>query len=628
LVNDQWLAQTFAALAAVACLVTTAAVLQYHDGKPAPEYRWSITLNTIISILATIAKAAMMFTVSDCLGQLKWLWFQTWRSLLDMQTFDNASRGPLGASHIFLGRLGLTPAAFGAAITLAALAFDPFTQQLLTYPQVPVYVDSNLVSTKQDRFFLTNPTHDVIQTEQAIQLGLWTDNFDRIFTCPTGNCTFRAFESLNWCSQCQDEQTSSFLEPCSILFSQNDTWDDDGFAFRNCTLKSSIIGDETIQIKAIDSTFGGSINDIAVTIPTYQIKQISDIRKEAFAMVGGPVLSPMGSWVFLVFRVENWLLVVQSQTVCSIDFCLQNETLTVLNGQGHFNGSVPIYGDKDLRQLTSYDERTSVSFICWSPRNTTDRVTAPYEMTWNGFDSFVVNDTHFAFCGIALYGWWDWDNVISKLIVGEQTGVLDLGPFRWEDNFGVLADANETTILWGGGVSQNGSVALTVDHVQYPNTSTHGLLSAQFRGPESFIQNVAASLTKMGWNSVNATDIYGKLGTAPVSVRVRWPWLILPTVLTIMTVLFLVLTIHLTQRAQSPIWKSSTNAVLFHGLDADYDTNLQDVSEMNEQAADTMVRLAMLHRHGRIMLETSTKSFELKHPPNSSSSTVDDGKDD
>ena len=55
--------------------------------------------------------------------------------LKDLQIFDDASRGPVGAV-VFLFRMNIKAfiASIGALITVAALANDPFTQALLQYP--------------------------------------------------------------------------------------------------------------------------------------------------------------------------------------------------------------------------------------------------------------------------------------------------------------------------------------------------------------------------------------------------------------------------------------------------------------------------------------------------------------
>jgi hypothetical protein len=65
-----------------------------------------ISLNALISTLATISKASLMLAVAACISQLKWLYFESApHRIQDIQIFDNASRGPLGALNLLM-RLG------------------------------------------------------------------------------------------------------------------------------------------------------------------------------------------------------------------------------------------------------------------------------------------------------------------------------------------------------------------------------------------------------------------------------------------------------------------------------------------------------------------------------------------
>lgn len=81
--------------------------LTAFNGKPVPTLSHGLTLNTIISVLATSSKAALMFVISSALGQLKWLWFSGDKSrrLLDAETFDEAARGPPGSFSLLTGHM-------------------------------------------------------------------------------------------------------------------------------------------------------------------------------------------------------------------------------------------------------------------------------------------------------------------------------------------------------------------------------------------------------------------------------------------------------------------------------------------------------------------------------------------
>lgn len=114
--------------------VVIAIVLKIYDGNTSPELPYDLTLNAIISVLATICKACLIPVVAAAIGQLKWCWFQAKsRKLQDLQSFDDASRGPLGSASLLLVPRKWSIASAGAFITVIAVLFDPFVQQALRF---------------------------------------------------------------------------------------------------------------------------------------------------------------------------------------------------------------------------------------------------------------------------------------------------------------------------------------------------------------------------------------------------------------------------------------------------------------------------------------------------------------
>ena len=91
----------------------------------------------------------MLLATTQCVSQSKWLFFRRKsRKLIDFQTIDEASRGPLGSLYLLMclkGRASLASA--GAIIIFASLAVDPFTQQVLNYPLKPVVVSGDTTAT-------------------------------------------------------------------------------------------------------------------------------------------------------------------------------------------------------------------------------------------------------------------------------------------------------------------------------------------------------------------------------------------------------------------------------------------------------------------------------------------------
>ena len=68
----------------------------YHN-RPLPSLPLGVTLNAILAFLTTVTKAALLFPVTESIGQWKWNWFQQARPLSDFQVFDSASRSVVGS---------------------------------------------------------------------------------------------------------------------------------------------------------------------------------------------------------------------------------------------------------------------------------------------------------------------------------------------------------------------------------------------------------------------------------------------------------------------------------------------------------------------------------------------------
>jgi hypothetical protein len=90
-----WGWELLAWVTALISLVAIFGILVAFDHKPLPQWPHSITLNTIIAIFSQISATALSIPLSECISQLKWLWFtRRNRPLYDFDTFDKASRGP------------------------------------------------------------------------------------------------------------------------------------------------------------------------------------------------------------------------------------------------------------------------------------------------------------------------------------------------------------------------------------------------------------------------------------------------------------------------------------------------------------------------------------------------------
>jgi hypothetical protein len=146
-IYNWWLCilSVFVSLCAIAAIVV---LLLLVDGQTLPKLPLSITVNTYVSFFATIAKGTMLVAVNESISQLKWLWFREPRTLQDIQVFDDASRGPLGAVRLMF-RTKASLIALGSLVAVLALVMDPFAQQIVSYPSRSIFINSATVGRAQ-----------------------------------------------------------------------------------------------------------------------------------------------------------------------------------------------------------------------------------------------------------------------------------------------------------------------------------------------------------------------------------------------------------------------------------------------------------------------------------------------
>ena len=77
--------ETISAIFSLLCLTAIFVILAVYNNSPSPSLPHGVTLNAIVSILATGSKASLIFVTSESIRQLKWIWFRTRRTLVDMQ---------------------------------------------------------------------------------------------------------------------------------------------------------------------------------------------------------------------------------------------------------------------------------------------------------------------------------------------------------------------------------------------------------------------------------------------------------------------------------------------------------------------------------------------------------------
>ncbi|KAJ9652314.1 hypothetical protein H2198_008402 [Neophaeococcomyces mojaviensis] len=610
--GDDWYPEVAAVSFSFTCTMAMVIVLQQFDQKPAPLVPFGLTINTVVAILATASKVALIFVVSNAIGQMKWVWFNSdQQNLLDVEIFDDASRGPLGSLRMLSEKTRWSLGSVGALLTLLALLFDPFVQQIVVLESHVDHTPSDTVRTEQATFFSAVP--DDFLSIQALNAALWGTDFNETVICPSGNCYWEPFESVGWCKQCQDS-TLDLNQPCSFAesFSRNDStelgnWNETltyGYISENCTLK---LGDKVTsrQEKMLQGTTFFNVTAgwglAQIRMPKYKILKLESIMEEA-QLTLTPLSSqkyfdvgfrPMIRFGVSTFQYnENFTMRINKTTDCSLYLCVQNRNLSVSDGivKSNVIGTTP--GNWSWQALPGRvdSNRSSASnewHLCWTPFNE-PLVKISIGRAHNGF---VTNMGRFGFCisQSSLPGYWDWPKHLP--IFGDALTTLKI-------NFTIVADQPGIQSLSDTRITQKWTEDIA------PDTVIQNFL---FMGAEQTTQNIAASLTKLALQA-NTTSVLGSLGSPVSYLNVRGTWLILPVMLPISTLLFLIAVMSSSYRSSAPLWKSSVNALIYHGLDHDMDikSSLHKISQMDAQAASTQAKLAPFGRDDRLVLETST----------------------
>ncbi|KAL4877525.1 hypothetical protein BJY04DRAFT_222079 [Aspergillus karnatakaensis] len=279
-----------------------------------------------------------------------------------------ASRGPLGSLFLVLQHKGQSLVSLGAIVTILALMFEPFMQQILTYPTREVREDPETAEAVARQAFslatsVSSGWNGIEGEESAadasiILNGIWTEHseqFEPDLRCFSGNCRWDPFRSMGVCSQCEDVTAQTRLECDPFVVDVTDPDDPEQIetacyinlcapdtCLFNITILSNVISerDESMLDNATTST--------GVTAPQVVVNyaELTQINKTT----GLSQLSDLTK-VFNIGKV----------TQCALSACSRTYQISIINGTASINVSPPDFGERF----------NGSSSACWKSTNTT-----------------------------------------------------------------------------------------------------------------------------------------------------------------------------------------------------------------------------------------------------------------
>lgn len=613
--TDTWWPEMLALAFSSCCLLAIIGLLIHYDNKEIPDFPSGLTLNTIISILGVGSKSALMFAVAATMSQSKWCWFYTPQSdrkrrLEDIQFLDEASRGPLGSLCMLFTQTSLSLAAIGAVIVVLCIAYDPFVQQGISY----ITTSTNISHEATLRQSIAVPYLYSIPdpATRAVYTGIYSDavSFQRKPYCPTGNCTWQPFQSVEWCSKCGDVSQELHAMDCNFtLGNAISNLKDNQTEALNCTLSLAAGRTMVTQVNvSTQSTINGNDESTLFVIgmdwsPVTLLYGVpnsdDDSNNSTVSYFQGQheILgenNPLVSLLFVTFGDVNGgrpannsttLPQLLQSTLCVLSPCLRTYNISMANGE--LSSHVL---EEDYGVLNTINE----GGLCWRPTSVKNDDIPMEERGGRGVQGNIKsNSSNMAWCNLGSDSL-NWAYQIHVPLAGRTSNMLGILPagtdMYYEVLLGFAYDASDNHVL----------DTLLGDNQPLP--------------PSEVMAGIADALTYANLHpgpSVYGTPenlvnlVPGTVWGQKVFVRVRWAWFSLPILLNFVAILFLALTAYATRRQHLPLWKSSTLAMLYHGLAeglVDPNRGYENASDMDSDAKGVHVRLDSSEGTGRLHL--------------------------
>ncbi|KAF2148831.1 hypothetical protein K461DRAFT_297322 [Myriangium duriaei CBS 260.36] len=600
--NRGWSMEILSALFGTVLLVTLAIVLRYYDGKPPPQlgsaFGSALTLNTIVSLITTIAKAALLLPVAECVSQQKWMYFaRDYHRLSILSSFDNASRGLLGGVALLWNTRPINLASIGALLMVYAIAVDPLSQQLVsstnrlsasTDPGVNRSATVPQCYAWQEPYRPEVQIHDLnhvysiqsqlsLPAQSAILAGLYSGNKtvqDVAPVCPGADCTFESFFSLAVCPSFADVTSNLQTRNVSDGSSAGPLQSDVRYYVSNHQfLQPAIVGNENY------TAYGNITSALAqdFILEMQQSGRVAFVDTVAYA---GAIFPIADFFVIYGTAVDDHNKPTQFKaTEILLEWCLQNYTSSVSNG----------HATTVRHNVIKLDSR-ALNWFQSNPRSL--NFSLPAEASRGANVSPYV----------------DWDSHVD--LQDHLYLLLNGSVSRPESNSSVMATNTAVQALfepfepfYSRGDYDGADIGMG-----------DGIAATNETGLELLINNLATSLTNHFRTSCIINDkVDQSLGTVLTHVTftvIRWKWIAVLAGFTILSWLFLLATIA-GQRfgtLRGSAWKSSSLAVL-HALDPEIQRDLGGLdchTKMFRRDEERKVRLVCVPGEGwRLLVEPS-----------------------
>ncbi|KAK7566671.1 hypothetical protein IWX47DRAFT_841548 [Phyllosticta citricarpa] len=510
--NDWWLWELCGVLLSAASMIAVIIICLRLNNTSLSDWNMGIGPNTLIAVLVTVAKAALLLPVTEGMSQLKWSYFShKRRALIEIDWIEGASRGPWGSLLFFFrNRFRAVSISCGASLVIFAIAMSPFAQQVISFEprnttqpgKIAAVPISRMYDSGLDLVGLAADVNPAQYTSREMQgaffNGLFNLSTKLDFSCPSGNCAWPKFSSLGICSTCsrfEALETNVDTTYCNATYGESP---------KTCNVNATYTTPSNITLEAFvywKVSSRVSIYDDHALLSSFS-KRTGTEEHDDLAVVGFARMPPLPD-------PEP-----KNLTECRLAFCAKTyQDVKVVDGSLVDNYTVtatPLSWSSQYRDGSRWFLRSSVNPI-------------------NG--SFEPFDNH-----TAIIGYYDY--------------LSTAGFVRNMLNF-TLRNVSVDAYF-------DGTFAFSAGQAFNYCDSINNVMST-----------IATSMTNNVRRCSNATAATGTVFEAQTLIIVHWPWLSLPVALVVFAGGFLATNIWMSgDKKTAPIWKSSLVPLLFRGLES------------------------------------------------------------
>jgi hypothetical protein len=159
----------------------------------------------------------------------------------------------------------------------------------------------------------------------------------------------------------------------------------------------------------------------------------------------------------------------------------------------------------------------------------------------------------------------------------------------------------------------NGTATLPETDADTPKSYSSDTMQALYMIDDlgQMMENVASSLSSY-MRTVSSEVVHGKVWAMKSYVHVRWIWLLLPMALMPASLAFLSTAIWTSRSRDLGVWKSSSFATLFHGLEDTLDAHdLRRRSNMEETSKTIVARLQLTDENTQKLVVNANNTRRL-----------------